>query len=84
MNYTEEVQYIEGDRKKIVSFKKMQELSMEEMCANEGQPCYCQTVKKCKTYKEDKILVNLRIVHRHVSFIDSKSKVKKDCCGEIL
>lgn len=55
----------------------MQELSMEEMCANEGQPCYCQTVKKCKTYKEDKILVNLRIVHRHVSFTDSKSKVKK-------
>ena len=82
MNYTYEVQYIEGDKRKIVSFKKMPELSIEKMCANEGKPCYGQTVTKCKTYKEDKILVRLRIEDGHVSFVDSKRKVKKIAVGK--
>ena len=82
MNYTYEVQYIEGDKRKIVSFKKMTELSIEKMCANEGKPCYGQTVTKCKTYKEDKILVRLRIEDGHVSFVDSKRKVKKIAVGK--
>ena len=82
MNYTYEVQYIEGYKKRIVSFKKMPELSIEEMCANEGNPCYGQTVTKCKTYKEDKILVRLRVVDGHVSFVDSKSKAKKIAVGK--
>ena len=82
MNYTYEVQYIEGDKRKIVSFKKMPELSIEKMCVNEGKPCYGQTVTKCKTYKEDKILVRLRIEDGHVSFVDSKRKVKKIAVGK--
>ena len=36
-----------------------------------------QTVTKCKTYKENRILVRLRIVDGHVSFADSKWNVKK-------
>ena len=82
MNYTYEVQYIEGGKRKIVSFKKMPELSIEKMCVNEGKPCYGQTVTKCKTYKEDKILVRLRIEDGHVSFVDSKRKVKKIAVGK--
>ena len=36
-----------------------------------------QTVTKCKTCKENRILVRLRIVDGHVSFPDSKWNVKK-------
>ena len=82
MNYTYEVQYIEGNKKKIVSFKKMPELSVEQMCASEGESCYGQKVTKCKTYKEDKILVSLRIVDGHVSFVDSTRKVRKIAVGK--
>ena len=56
---------------------------MEEMCANEGKPRCGQTVTKCKTHKEEKKWVRLRIADVHVSFIESK-KYNKNCCGEIL
>ena len=82
MNYSYEVQYIEGNKKKIVSYKKMPLLSMEEMCANEGKPFCGQTFTKCKTHKEDKVWVRLRIVDGHVSFIDSKKNVTKTAVGK--
>ena len=36
-----------------------------------------QTVTKCKTYKENRILVRLKIVEGYGSFADSKWNVKK-------
>ena len=80
--YSYEVQYIEGDKNKIVSYKKMPELSLEKMCVNEEEPCCGQTLTKCKTYKEDKIWVRLRVVDGHVSFVDSKNKVTKSAVGK--
>ena len=82
MNYSYDVQYIEGNKKKIVSYKKMPLLSIEEMCADEGKPCCGQTNTKCKTHKEDKIWVRLKIVEGHVLFIDSKKIVTKAAVGK--
>ena len=81
MNYSYDVQYIEGNKKKIVCYKKMPLLSIEEMCADEGKPCCGQTVTKCKTHKEDKIWVRLKIVDGHVLFIDSKKNITKAAVG---
>ena len=45
------------------------ELSMEETCANRSNS------HKIKTYKENRILVRLRIVDGYVSFANSKCNV---------
>ena len=43
-----------------------------------------QTVTKCKTYKENRILVRLRIVDGHVSFANSNCNVKKLLWGNTV
>ena len=56
MNYTYEVQYIEGDKRKIVSFKKMPELSIEKMC-------------ECVTMKGNHVMVKRSRNVKHIKRI---------------
>ena len=74
-NDSYEIQYDVNNDKKIVSFKRMP-LYREQRCLSENQSCCSQAATKCKTYKEQKIIVRLNVKNNHVSFVDGKDNVK--------